>query len=76
VQETRRVYFALDNDTPLDIAEKFDVPVGKIVYDNRKNYNSLKETSLLKLLTAIVLPLKDFDTNEYDGSRSASAVRG
>jgi len=61
VQKMRRVYFSEDDETPMDIENKFGVPVGKIVYDNCKRYCTLKESSALKSLTAIVLPLNEDD---------------
>jgi hypothetical protein len=66
VQETRRVYFAVDDETPSDIAGKFDVSVGKIIYDNQWKYRTLKRMSRLKSLTAIVLPLEE--TGEEPGT--------
>ena len=60
LQETRRVYFTEDNERPLDIAKKFGVPADKIVYDNGRKYPSLRESSPLKPLTCIVLPLDFF----------------
>jgi len=63
VQETRRVYFAEDDETPLDIAEKFKVPIGKILYDNGQHFRGLKMTSRLMPLTIIVLPLEETDSS-------------
>jgi hypothetical protein len=59
LQDTRRVYFAKNDETPSAIAEQFGVPVGKVVYDNLLNYGSMKENTPLKPLTLIVLPLEE-----------------
>jgi hypothetical protein len=56
-QRARRVYFAEDNETPVDIARKFGVSVDKIVYDNCVGLPSLRKNSRLMPLTPIVLPL-------------------
>ena len=58
-QDTRRVYVAKNDETPSIIAKRFGVPVGKVVYDNRPNYPSLRENTRLKPLTLIVLPLEE-----------------
>ena len=71
VEGTRRVYFAMNNDTPLDIAEKFGVPVGKVMYDNRLMYHGLKERAHLKPLTVIVLPLEETGTEEPGDRRKS-----
>jgi hypothetical protein len=63
VQESRRVYFAVDNDTPLAIEKKVGVAAGRIVYDNRRLYPTLNKISRLKPLTAIVLPLEETDSS-------------
>lgn len=63
-QQTRRVYFAEDDETPVDIARKFGVSVDKVIYDNCVALPSLKKKSRLEPLTPIVLPLKDVARTE------------
>ncbi|CAB9505537.1 expressed unknown protein [Seminavis robusta] len=55
-QRNRLIYFARDDERPLCIAEKFQIPVGKIMYDNRRVWPQLKTSSRLKKNTPVVLP--------------------
>lgn len=72
-QEQRRVYFAEDDDTPLDIADKFGVSVGKIIYDNEFNLNGLKGTSRLEPLAVVVLPPEE-EASDIDSSGDEASV--
>ena len=56
----RFVYFACDNDTAEVIANKFEINVAKIIYDNRKSTKLLSLTKVKRLLafTRIVIPMR------------------
>lgn len=75
VQDSRRVYFARNNETPLVIAKKFGVPAGKIVQDNRQLYPTLQGTSRFLPKTAVVLPKEEItvgSTNETNETSTTS----
>lgn len=59
VQDSRRVYYARNNETPTMIAKKFGVSSGKIVYDNRQLYPTLEINSRLRPRTLLVLPKEE-----------------
>lgn len=56
-QEGRLLYMANDNDTPSAVADKFKLPVKKILYDNQQIYPALKRDSRYKAHTPIIVPL-------------------
>lgn len=59
IQDSRRVYYARNNETPQMIAKKFGVSSGKIVYDNRQLYPTLERNSRLRPRTLLVLPTEE-----------------
>jgi len=53
----RRLYAALDNETPKMIAEKFVLTLASLLKDNKQLHPKLGRHSKLFPRTAIVLPL-------------------
>jgi len=55
----RRIYYAIENDTPRKISKKFGIDVERILYDNRQliEYKDMLETSKLRQNSVIVVPL-------------------
>lgn len=72
-QKIRRFYFAKDDETPFQIAEKFGVSVESVVYHNEKIFHGLHAQSPLKSLTAIILPpdKTGVDSSEGDSDESS-----
>jgi len=58
IESKRILYFALNNETPAMIAKKANIPVGKVLYDNRKSYETLMIYDKLYSKTPIVLPIQ------------------
>jgi hypothetical protein len=57
--ETRRIYYAEDDEQPVVIADAFDIDVDCLLYHNRGNYPNIEKNSRLKPGTPIVLPPAD-----------------
>mmetsp|Transcript_5807 Transcript_5807/g.6749 ORF Transcript_5807/g.6749 Transcript_5807/m.6749 type:complete len:457 (+) Transcript_5807:192-1562(+) len=55
----RRLYYAIENDTPRKISKKFGIDVERIIYDNRQliEYKDMLETSKLRQNSVIIVPL-------------------
>lgn len=57
-QVNRIVYIAMEDESAGEIAEKFQVPIEKLLYDNQRKWRGLKRaTNRLKSGTPIVLPI-------------------
>ena len=57
VEKTRIVYIAYRNETIQEIADKFSIPVEKVVYDNRRKWGKkLCASSQLAKWTPVVIP--------------------
>ncbi len=58
-ERNRRIYYTKNDDTPTDIANKFNLDVRQIMFNNnrREHLEHMKEKSKLNELTAIVLPI-------------------
>jgi hypothetical protein len=57
IKQQRGVYFALDNETPQQIARKFGYGLKQVLRDNKRLYPGLIRTSKLYVGTTIVLPV-------------------
>ena len=56
-QAKRHIYFSKNNETPACIAKKANLPLEKLLYDNRRKYRKLEASKKLQPKTPIVLPL-------------------
>lgn len=61
----RRIYFCQADETVDDIAKRFGVPAGKILYDNSDHLKGLTKKAKLYSKSPLVLPLELFVVKNY-----------